>query len=409
MSLRTKHLHYSWVILAIGVGVVTGSLGLARFGYTLVLPAMQRGLDIANTRAGALATFNLTGYLVLSALGGALAARFGPRKVIAAGLFIAGFAMIMTGVAERFATVAFWRAVTGIGSGASNVPVMGLLSSWFGRKKRGFATGIAASGSSVALIILGPSVPMVLGHFGGGGWRVCWYLFGGVTVLIALGAAVLLRNSPSEKGLSRFGDDTAEPAAADSANTPPLSLGSVYTSRKVWFMGLVYVAFGFSYIIYVTFFFKHLIQEGGYTTEAAGALFMLIGWLSLLCGVIWGTVSDYIGRNRALAAVYVIQAASFALFALWTTPPGFLLSAVLFGLTAWSIPAIMAAVCGDVLGPRLAPAALGFITLFFGIGQALGPSVAGWIADTTGSFNPAFILAASVAALGAVGSWFLKT
>ena len=56
------------------------------------------------------------------------------------------------------------------------------------------------------------------------------------------------------------------------------------------------------------------------------------------------------------------------------------ISAILFGLSAWSIPAIMAAACGDALGPRLAPAALGFITLFFGIGQALGPAVAGAIA-----------------------------
>ena len=174
-------------------------------------------------------------------------------------------------------------------------------------------------------------------------------------------------------------------------------------------MGLIYVAFGFSYIIYVTFFFKHLITEGGYTREAAGNLFMLIGWLSLFCGVIWGSISDRLGRKYTLAIVYVLQAAAFGLFALWTEPPGFLLSAVLFGLTAWSIPAIMAAACGDVLGAKLAPAALGFITLFFGIGQAVGPSVAGAIADAAGTFDPAFLLAGIVALLGAVGSLFMKT
>jgi MFS family permease len=97
------------------------------------------------------------------------------------------------------------------------------------------------------------------------------------------------------------------------------------------------------------------------------------------------------------------------LFALWPSPPGFVLSAVLFGITAWSIPAIMAATCGDLLGPRLAPAGLGFITLFFGIGQALGPGVAGVIADATHSLSPALLLAAVVALLGAVGSLFLRS
>jgi MFS family permease len=65
----------------------------------------------------------------------------------------------------------------------------------------------------------------------------------------------------------------------------------------------------------------------------------------------------------------------------------------------------MAAACGDMLGPELAPAALGFITVFFGIGQAVGPSIAGIMADVTGSFHPAFLLAGGVAFLGALGAW----
>jgi MFS family permease len=370
---------------------------------------MQRGLDIANTEAGVLATANLVGYLLLSVVGGALATRFGPRMVISFGLALAGFGMLMTGFAQGFFMVALWRGLTGVGSGASNVPVMGLLSSWFGKRKRGFAAGIAASGSSVALILLGLIVPRLLTVFGDGGWRACWFLFGGVTLLLAVSAVVLLRNHPSEKGTKPRGEDDTEFDRPEIERSTSPGLYSVYTSPVVWFMGLIYVAFGFSYIIYITFFFKHLITEGGYSRESAGNLFMLVGWLSLFCGVIWGTVSDRLGRRYALVIVYLIQAAAFSLFALWPEPPGFLLSSVLFGLTAWSIPAIMAAACGDVLGAKLAPAALGFITLFFGIGQAVGPSVAGAIADATGTFNPAFLLAGIAALFGAAGSLFLKT
>jgi len=76
--------------------------------------------------------------------------------------------------------------------------------------------------------------------------------------------------------------------------------------------------------------------------------------------------------------------------------------------SAWSLPAIMAATCGDVLGPALAPAALGFITLFFGLGQALGPSLAGALADATGTFAQAYVLAGVVAVLGAGGASLLR-
>lgn len=56
----------------------------------------------------------------------------------------------------------------------------------------------------------------------------------------------------------------------------------------------------------------------------------------------------------------------------------------------------------------MAPAALGFITLFFGIGQAAGPSVAGALADASGSLESSFMLAAGVAVLGGAGAALLR-
>ena len=70
----------------------------------------------------------------------------------------------------------------------------------------------------------------------------------------------------------------------------------------------------------------------------------------------------------------------------------------------------LAALAGDVFGPRLAPAALGLMTIVFGTGQALGPYLAGIIADVTRSFSPAFVIAGAVALiLGAGGSLLLRT
>jgi MFS family permease len=314
--------------------------------------------------------------------------------------------MMLTGLANGLHTAAVWRVVTGIGSGASNVPVMALLASWFATRHRGLASGVAVAGSSLALIVVGALVPRVLDVYGESGWRACWFIFGGMTLLLAAGGFFLLRNRPSEMGLKPFGSSGEDPTPDLGAET--LEWSRVYRSLAVWHLGLVYVAFGFSYIIYMTFFTKHLIAEGGYTPEAAGSLFMTMGWVSLSCGLLWGAVSDVIGRRRALIIVYLIHAVAFGLFALWPTSPGFTLSAILFGLSAWSIPAIMAAACGDVLGPRLAPAALGLITLLFGIGQAVAPSIAGAMADASGSFSSALLLATGVALLGALGAFLLR-
>jgi sugar phosphate permease len=405
-STKRPRFHYAWIILAVATLVVFGSLGLARFGYTMLLPAMQGELGLDNTKAGGLATANLAGYLVLSVLGGALAVHFGPRVVIGAGLALAAVGMLLTGLAGSFTSAMAWRALTGVGSGASNVPVMALLAAWFVPRRRGLAAGIGVTGSSLALIVLGPLVPRVLISGGQSGWRVCWFLFAGATLGLAALALAVLRNRPSAMGLRPLGAAEEDEMSVSGASS--LHWGSVYRSRIIWHIGLIYVAFGFSYIIYMTFFTKYLIAEGGYTPVSAGRLFMLMGWLSLLCGLIWGWVSDIIGRKGALIIVYLIHTIAFGLFAVWPSPVGFTISAILFGLSAWSIPAVMAATCGDLLGPRLAPAGLGFITLFFGIGLAIGPSAAGAVADATGSLAPTLLLAAGVALFGAIGALLLR-
>lgn len=404
---QTGWIDYCWVVLAVGTLAIFGALGLGRFGYTVVLPAMQQGLGMDNTQAGVMASMNLAGYLALSALGGALAARFGPRRVITAGLILAAAGMFSTGISGNFGSAVFWRVLTGFGSGAANVAVMGMWGAWFPVKRRGMAAGIAVTGSSLALISTGFFVPRILAGSGPDGWRTCWHAYGAATLLIAFLAFLLIRSHPSNGAPAC--EEAGPPPLSASPRAPALQWGLVYRSISVWRLGLVYVAFGFSYIIYMTFFVKHLVTGGGYSREAAGNLFMTMGWASLFCGFLWGWVSDMIGRRLALVIVYLINAAAFALFALWQAPAGFLLSSVLFGLTAWSIPAIMAAACGDMLGPRLAPAALGFITLFFGIGQAIAPGIAGAIADSSGSFAPAFLLASVVALCGAVGSFLLPS
>lgn len=391
--------YYCWMVLAVGTLAVLGALGLGRFGFTAVLPAMQTGLGMDNTQAGIMASINLIGYLTLSVIGGALSARFGPRRVVVVGLIFVATGMVMTGLSHSFLSAAAWRCVTGFGSGAANVAVMGMWGAWFPPKRRGLAAGIAVTGSSLALITVGPLVPIVLAGYGDIGWRVCWYYYAFATFIIAALSYLFIRQPPAINPVDRI--------APSSASTG-LAWGLVYRSIPVWRLGIVYMANGFSYIIFMTFFIKRLVGEGGYSRVEAGSLFMTMGWASLFCGVAWGVVSDIIGRRRALVTVYLIHAVAFALFALWPTPTGFTIAAVLFGFTAWSIPAIMAATCGDILGSRLAPAALGFITLFFGIAQSVAPSLAGAMADAFGSFTYPYILAATVAMIGAIGSLLLK-
>ena len=158
----------------------------------------------------------------------------------------------------------------------------------------------------------------------------------------------------------------------------------------------------------MTFFAAYLCKEMEMAPSEAGWLWAVVGGLSIFCGVLWGGLSDKLGRGVAAALAYLVLGTSYAIFALFQVTWGFYLSAIIFGLTVWSIPTIMAATAGDYVGPRLAPAGLGFITLFFGIGQALGPAVGGYLADLTKSFTWPFLLATAVSLVGVVLSLGLQ-
>ena len=394
---------YRWAIAASAVIAVTAALGFARFGYAMILPGMKAGLGLTEVQAGDLATANMLGYLALSLVGGLLASRWGPRIVISLSLAGVAVGMALTGLAPSYGAAFAARLLTGMASGGANVPVMGLLSAWFVSRQRGLAGGMAVGGSSIGLLVTGIAVPAILSRFQIESWRYCWFFLAAIAAVAAVFSALMIRNGPAGSALG------ARRTAGDaSASQPQQRVSEIFSNPGVWFLGSIYVFFGFAYIVYATFFVRYLTAEGGYAMSEAGAYWSLIGGLSLASGFIWGTVSDRLGRKYGLAIVFFLQSLSFSLFGLWKSPASFLVSGILFALTAWSIPAIMSAAAGDLLGARLAPGAFGFLTVFLGVGQVTGPFVAGRIAGTTGSYAGAFILAGVLSLAGAVLSLFLR-
>jgi MFS family permease len=373
--------------------IVFGALGLSRFAYTSILPPMQQALGLSNTQAGGLATANLVGYLALGVFAGALAARIGPRRVIFAGVLLMAAGMLLTGVSGSYVPALIGRVLAGFGAAGSNIPANTIIAMWFSRARRGVATGFVSTGASLGLIVAGPLVPWIMSTYPVAGWRVSWFVLAAITFVVAIASVLVLRDRPGY-----------EPQGIESETSHGrVEWRRLYLSGKVWRLGACYFCFGFSYIIYLTFFAKRLIADVGYTQQQAGTLFMILGWASLPCGISWGWIADRIGRRAAMAIALAMQAIAEALFALWTEPAGLTLSAVIWGLSAWGMPMLMAVTSGDIVGPVMAPAAYGFLTLFHGIGQAAGPYVAGMMADRLPSFAASYLVASGVALVGAIG------
>ena len=398
--------HYGWAILLTGILVVGGALGLARFGYGMILPSMQHGLGLTHDQTGFIASANMFGYFI-SALGaGILASRFGPRVIIALGLLWVGLTMLATGLVNGPYSAALARFLTGVGSAGANVAIMGLAAAWFATSRRGMATGFLVGGSGLGIAITGLAIPMINDIYLEAGWRYSWFFLGVIVVLWALLAWLVLRNHPSEKNLAPIGQVPGPGGAAVPDNkTTAFSIKDIITIKGVFPLSAMYFCFGFSYIITATFLVTFLVEELGCSQGLAGQIWGATGILGIFSGLMWGVLSDRFGRRSMLVTVFLIQAGCYLLLqARFTEGLLLWLPAVLYGLTTWGIPGLAAACCGDISDARRAPAVLGFITFVFGLGQVLGPACAGYIKEFTGSFAGAFVLAAVGAAVGALFS-----
>jgi MFS family permease len=398
--------HYAWVIAGTGTLVILACLGIGRFALGMLLPSMASSLKLSYSQIGFISTGNFIGYLIAVLLCAPLARRIGSRLLIITALVVIALSMALISRAGTFGAIITFYFITGMGSGAANVPMMGLITAWFDRAIRGRAAGFVVIGSGFAIILSGKLIPFVNGILGTEGWRTNWLILSGIVAAIACLAFLVLRNRPEDLGLHPLGTD--EPAFVPVHPSAAMPKENIYRNKTLYLLGAVYFLFGYTYVIYATFIVTTLVKERGFSEAVAGNFWSWVGFLSLFSGPVFGTLSDRLGRKAGLMIVFSLQMLAYMLVAA-NLPPFFLyVSIAFYGMVAWSIPSIMVAAVSEYVGIDKALAAFGFITFIFGLGQITGPSIAGILAERTGSFSSSFFMAATFAAIAIALTAFLR-
>jgi len=394
--------HYGWIIAATGVLVLFSCLGLARFSFGVLLPAMSDALGLSYTQRGSLGTGYFIGYLVTVLAAPKAAARLGYRVTIFLGLVLVAVTMGLLGLAGNFGAALVLYTITGVGSGAANIPLMALISFWFAPSVRGLATGLVIGGNGLGIVFSGLLVPVVAEAGGAFGWRLSWIMLAGVSALVAVLAGALLRDEPAAKGLAMIGGQGRRP-------TPPAE-GTGFSGREkrtLGHLGLIYFLFGATYMVYGTFVVTTMVDELGYDAATAGRFWAVVGFFGMFSGALFGKLSDALSRRAGLMGAYAMQTVAYALAGLGGGGLFLHVSVLLYGLSVFSVPTIMAATVADRLGPRRAAMGFAVVTLFFAAGQVLGPAGAGRLADATGGFSAGYLVTAAMTATAAALSLFV--
>ncbi|MER9770972.1 YbfB/YjiJ family MFS transporter [Mesorhizobium sp. M0220] len=365
-----------------GMIALAVAMGIGRFVYTPILPGMMEELRLSPADAGWIASANYLGYLVgaLAATGGWAQGR--ERQLMLAGLaataILAGlmgltgtmpaFLLIrfLAGLASAFVLVFMTSIVFGHLAAAGRNDLQAL---YFG----GVGLGIAASSALLAVLVTEHA-----------GWAAGW-LWSAVISACGFAAVALLAGGTS------------------AANSTTGSEPALPTHQSLVKIIVAYGLFGFGYIVTATFLVA-IVRQGGGGRVFEAVVWMVTGLAGFPSVWLWQKLAAKIGLYATYALGCLVEVVGVSASVIMGGHTGPLLGGLLVGGTFIAITAL-----GLQTGRQLAPQAprrmLAVMTAAFGLGQIIGPLVAGLLAQGSGNFFLASIVAAAVLLASGAIAW----
>ena len=366
-----------------GLIALASGMGLGRFLYTPVLPMMVEGAGLSPSRAGLIASANFAGYLA-----GALAASLPGMSPRAWSWLVAGLAASAATTAAMAVTGGFWpwvllRFAGGWASAFILIFTAALVVSRLRAAGSVLSTlHFAGVGAGIAISAL-ISAPLIAA---GDAWRQVWLTGGGLSALALVAVLALVpRRAPDASVAAR--EMRARPGG-------------------LWRLVLAYGCFGFGYVITATFIVA-MLREGPGGREAETVVWLIVGLTAAPSVVVWTRIGARIGAIRAYQAAMLIEAAGVGLSALSTGTIALALAAAALGGTFVGLTAVGLQEAARRAGGD-GRAMMALMTASFGLGQMIGPALAGWMRDLTGSFAAPSLIAALVLVAGGLLVWPMR-
>jgi len=405
-----RGIYYGWVIVAVMFVTLFISLGF-RFAFGVFYSAILDETGWSRADTAGVVSASMIVYACTAALSGYLFDRLGARVLFPLGALCMGAGLMLCSTSE---TLAGLTLSYGIFLGFSFatlgfIPHMAIVPRWFARR-RGLAS--AASLAGVGLGSLGVatlSAELIL-HIG---WRetMWWFGIGAMAVLTPLNL-LFHRHSAERVGLVPDGP-SVRPAARTTPVKAGATIGDAVRTPAFWLLALSVTMTGLCTMIIVVHQTRFLVDMG-YSLPLASLIFGMLGVMRATGGLIWGPLSDRIGRAACVVIICSISVVGLALLWLTSLVPaesfalriallsGYLLT---FGIGYNGMAPVYASAVSDRFAGRNLGTILGLLDLGFGLGSAVGPWWAGWMFDRYGSYDAVILGVALGVMITGLGLW----
>jgi predicted MFS family arabinose efflux permease len=363
-------------IAAAGGVLMAAAMGIGRFVYTPLLPHMQEALHLTPASSGWIASANYLGYLAGALVTTVMPPPNAPRRVIAFGIVLSAITTALMAAGPPVALFASFRFLGGLASALVLVyttPIVFLRLAEV-RAERYISLLFGGVGAGMAVSALLVSALAAAGF----DWRVQW-LASGVVTALALFALLYIPDIQRHR----------TSASSDKLQWPrglPALLAS-------------YTLFGFGYVITATFIVV-IVRENASLRPLEPVIWTIVGVAGIPSVWAWTVLAGRIGLFAAYAAACLTEAIGVAASVVATSIPVVILAAILLGGTFMAITSL-----GLAGARRMASSdpvrVLALLTAGFGVGQIVGPSLAGYLRESMGTFVVPSLVAAAALVIAA--------
>jgi MFS family permease len=353
--------------------------------------------------AGAFSLASIMNGLLTIAMGG-LTDKYGPRMVMTVcGLLLGSGFILMSQINDIFRLYLFYGIFVGAGMSGSFIPLMSTVARWF-FKRRGLMTGIVAAGSGIGALIGPPVASRLIPIYG---WRMSYAILGGITLLMVVLSAQLIKRDPKQVGQVPYGENQIASRGRDLI-AEGFSLREAIRVPQFWIFSTTGFCYGYCVFAIMVHITPYAIESGISAVRAANIL-ATIGGFGILGKLLLGRAGDIVGNRRTLILGFIFM--SVALICLAPAKMAWMLFLVsgIFGFAFGSLAVSHSPLLAELVGLRSHGLIFGVFGISVGCGGAMGPLLTGYLFDVTKSYQMAFLLCAVISLIGILFAAFLKT
>ena len=365
-----------------GIFTLVIAMGIGRFSYTVILPYMQETFAFSRATAGFLATSNYLGYLVGALVAGRL--QLADKRIPF--LQIALVMSILTTAFMGFTdTIMVWyvlRFISGVMSAFIFVVAASLVLDQLARIGKAHLSGLFYSGVGMGIALSAIIVSPIHAIFN---WNGTWIALALFCIILFIFIIIFIQpvtSSAQQKGSTAKASPKAPPA--------------------IWMKWLIiaYSLEGLGYIVTGTFIVSIAEESTSFHGDAAFVWFV-VGVAAIPSCIVWSKLAQRYGYVRTLLISMLFQGLGIVLPAFATTTITLYISAFIFGATFMGITTVATTLARQI-SPVNSHQILGYLTAGYALGQMIGPSLAGALANYTNSYQYALFGATAVIVVGAL-------